>query len=102
MWRRPPPRPPTLGFAHFGRAGPAGAGGRGGRRCCLPHPLSPPRSTSRWLVGWEDRPDQAGAPTFGQERWSGKDPRLEVGEDVAVILWIAGPGVRGRVSTRER
>lgn len=99
VWRRPPPRPPTLVFAHFGRAGPAGARRRGGRRCCLPHPLSPPRSPSRWLSGWED---QASAPTFGGKGGLGKGPRLEVGQDVAVILWIAGPGVRGRASTRER
>lgn len=99
VWRRPPPRPPTLVFAHFGRAGPAGARRRAGRRCCLPHPLSPPRSPSRWLSGWED---QASAPTFGGKGGLGKGPRLEVGQDVAVILWIAGPGVRGRASTRER
>ena len=51
------------------------------------------------VVGWED---QASAPTFGRKGGLGKGPRLEVGEDVAVILWIAGPGVRDRASTRER
>lgn len=30
---------------------------------------------------------------FGGKGGLGKGPRLEVGQDVAVILWIAGPGV---------
>lgn len=39
---------------------------------------------------------------LGRKGGLGRGPRLEVGEDVAVILWIVGPDVRGRVSTRGR
>ena len=54
---------------------------------------------ARWLGG-------PTGPSWCPDFWAGnvvwERPEAEVGEDVAVILVIAGPGVRGRVSTRER
>lgn len=102
MWRRPPPCPPTRVCA-LRQGWTSGVRRKRWLSLLLAAPADYPKESfqvARWLGG-------PARPSWCPDFWAGKVVWGEArgwkwGEDVAVILWIAGPDVGGRVSTRGR